>query len=138
MHQLVHEDLPEVKEIEFAEILSGITENELNRLVETINQSQKILILVGQLNPNPGLENALAMLVAKSGAVVLHEHLSNLSDPQFCGSIDSVMAAILEENPEDFHTDLLITLGGQLVSKSLKQFLRKNKPKQHWHLSLGG
>jgi 2-succinyl-5-enolpyruvyl-6-hydroxy-3-cyclohexene-1-carboxylate synthase len=33
---------------------------------------------------------------------------------------------------------LLITFGGQLVSKSLKQFLRKNNPAEHWHLSLGG
>ena len=32
---------------------------------------------------------------------------------------------------------MLITLGGQFVSKSLKQFLRKNKPTDHWHLSLG-
>lgn len=138
LHQLAEVVLPKVKVIELAEIQSEITENELTRLVETIKQSQKILILVGQLNPNPGLENALARLVSKSGAVVLHEHLSNLSDPQFCGSIDSVMAAILEENPEDFQPDLLITFGGQLVSKSLKQFLRKNKPQQHWHLSLGG
>ncbi|MDO9615037.1 MAG: 2-succinyl-5-enolpyruvyl-6-hydroxy-3-cyclohexene-1-carboxylic-acid synthase, partial [Bacteroidota bacterium] len=34
--------------------------------------------------------------------------------------------------------DLLISFGGQFVSKSLKQFLRKNKPAEHWHLSLGG
>lgn len=138
LHQLVEVDLPEVKEIDWAEIQSQVTENELSGLVETINQSQKILILAGQLNPNPGLENVISDFAAKSGAVVLHEHLSNLSDPQFCGSIDSLMTAIHIEKAEDFQPDLLITFGGQLVSKSLKQFLRKNKPTQHWHLSLGG
>jgi len=91
-----------------------------------------------QPQPNPGFENALASFAAKTGAVVLHEHLSNLSDPQFCGSIDAITTAILDENPEDFRPDLLISFGGQFVSKSLKQFLRKNKPAQHWHLSLGG
>ena len=138
LHQLVQEDLPEVKEIENAEILSGITENEGARLAETVSRSQKILILAGQLNPNPGLENALVGFAAKTGAVVLHEHLSNLSEPQFCESIDSIMAAVLDRNPEDFSPDLLISFGGQFVSKSLKQFLRKNNPAQHWHLSLGG
>jgi 2-succinyl-5-enolpyruvyl-6-hydroxy-3-cyclohexene-1-carboxylate synthase len=47
------------------------------------------------------------------------------------------MAAILEEKAEDFQPDLLISLGGQFVSKSLKQFLRRNQPMEHWHLSLG-
>jgi 2-succinyl-5-enolpyruvyl-6-hydroxy-3-cyclohexene-1-carboxylate synthase len=96
------------------------------------------LILAGQLNPNPGLENSISSFVAKTGAVVLHEHLSNLADPKFCGSIDTIMASIHEDQPENFQPDLLITFGGQLVSKSLKQFLRKNKPTEHWHLSLGG
>jgi 2-succinyl-5-enolpyruvyl-6-hydroxy-3-cyclohexene-1-carboxylate synthase len=138
LHQLADLHLPEVKEIERIETEFEITENELSRLTEIFRQSKKILILAGQLNPNPGLENAFAGLIAKTGAVVLHEHLSNLTDPQFCGSIDMLMASIQDENAEDFAPDLLITFGGQFVSKSLKQFLRKNKPQQHWHLSLGG
>jgi len=138
LHQLVQENLPEAKEIEMAENQFSLTEIEFSKLLEGFKQSQKIMILAGQQNSNSRLENALAQLVEKSGAVVLHEHLSNLSDQQFCGSIDSVLAAILEEPATDFHPDLLITFGGQFVSKSLKQFLRKNKPVQHWHLSLGG
>lgn len=138
LHQLIHAGLPEVKEIEWTKIQSGIAENELSCLLETIGQSQKILILAGQSNPNPELETALTKFVEASGAVVLHEHLSNLSNPSFCGSIDTIMAAILDENTGDFHPDLLISFGGQFVSKALKQFLRKNKPVQHWHLCLGG
>ncbi|MBV5316122.1 MAG: 2-succinyl-5-enolpyruvyl-6-hydroxy-3-cyclohexene-1-carboxylic-acid synthase [Prolixibacteraceae bacterium] len=138
LHQLVAAELPEINEIGIAEIQSCIAENELTRLAETINQSKKILILVGQQNSNPELGNILAEIVEKTGAVVLHEHLSNLSNPQFCGSIDTLMAAIQDENLEDFQPDLLISFGGQFVSKALKQFLRKNKPLQHWHLSLGG
>lgn len=138
LHQFLEAELPEVKEIREIEIQTLIPEKELTGLVKMINQSQKIIVLAGQLNPNPGLENLLAEFVEKSEAVVLHEHLSNLSDPNFCGSIDAIMAAILEENPENFKPDLLISFGGQFVSKSLKQFLRKNKPVHHWHVSPGG
>lgn len=138
LHKLIAAELPEIREIGIAEIQAFISENELSRLAESINQSQKILILVGQQNPNPELERILIDFVEKLGAVVLHEHLSNLSNPIFCGSVDTIMAAILEEKVEEFQPDLLISFGGQFVSKALKQFLRKNKPAQHWHLSLGG
>jgi 2-succinyl-5-enolpyruvyl-6-hydroxy-3-cyclohexene-1-carboxylate synthase len=138
LHKLVQEDLPEVKVIELTHIKYQVTESELVRLAETFSQSQKILILAGQLNPNPALENSLAKFVEKTGAVVLHEHLSNLSDSHFCAGIDLTMAGILDENIESYKPDLLINFGGQFVSKALKQFLRKNKPAEHWHLSLGG
>jgi 2-succinyl-5-enolpyruvyl-6-hydroxy-3-cyclohexene-1-carboxylate synthase len=136
LHHLIDEELPFVKEIGIIDSRVGIDGLELAQLAEAINHSQKTIILAGQLSPHQELENLLADFAAKTGAVVLHEHLSNLSDPQFCGSIDAIMAAIYE-NQEDFKPDLLITFGGQFVSKSLKQFLRKNKPAQHWHLSLG-
>ena len=138
LHQLVQIGLPEVKAIELAETKNGLAEDELMRLIETIGHSQKILILAGQQNPHPALGKALAGLVLKSGAVVLHEHLSNLDDPLFCGSIDVLMAGILDENIEAYQPDLLISFGGQFVSKALKQFLRKNKPLHHWHLSPSG
>lgn len=138
LHQLVEAELPEVKDIELAGSSCSLSEKEIAFLAGTISQSQKILILAGQLNPTPGLERALAGLVQKSGAAVVHEHLSNLFDPLFVGSLDALMASILEESPLNYQPDLLITFGGQMVSKSLKQFLRKNKPAQHWHLSPGG
>lgn len=138
LHQLLDAELPEVKEIAEVGIQTSVSENELVGLAEIVNRSQKILVLVGQMNPNSELESRLAEFVGKSGAVVLHEHLSNLCHPDFCGSIDALMAAILEDKPGDFRPDLVISFGGQFVSKSLKQFLRKNKPAEHWHLSPGG
>jgi 2-succinyl-5-enolpyruvyl-6-hydroxy-3-cyclohexene-1-carboxylate synthase len=138
LHQLIYSDLPEVKEIKIAEITSKIADNELIQLAGSFNSSQKILILAGQQNLNPGLENILVELATKTRCLVLHEHLSNLENPLFCGSIDTLMAAILDEKASAFQPDILITFGGQFVSKALKQFLRKNKPDEHWHLSLGG
>jgi 2-succinyl-5-enolpyruvyl-6-hydroxy-3-cyclohexene-1-carboxylate synthase len=136
LHQLIDAELPEVKDIAITSVKTKISEAELSGLAEIIGQSKKIMVLSGQLNPNQALEKALAAFVAKTGAVVLHEYLSNLHCEQFVGSIDALMASILEENTTDYNPDLLITLGGQFVSKSLKQFLRKNKPSEHWHLSL--
>ena len=136
LHQLIDAELPEVKDIAIAPAKPKISETELSGLAEIVGQSKKIMVLAGQLNPNPALERAITTFVAKTGAVVLHEYLSNLHGERFVGSIDALMAAILEENTTDYNPELLITFGGQLVSKSLKQFLRKSKPAGHWHLSL--
>ncbi|MGE5394776.1 MAG: 2-succinyl-5-enolpyruvyl-6-hydroxy-3-cyclohexene-1-carboxylic-acid synthase [Candidatus Saccharibacteria bacterium] len=135
LHQLVNATLPDVKTIELTDIPTCLKEDTLSELMDSVNQSQKILILTGQLNPDSGMNNILLAFVEKTGAVVLQEHLSNLSDEKFCGSIDLLMAGIHDEKMEAYQPDLLITFGGQFVSKALKQFLRKYRPSQHWHLS---
>jgi 2-succinyl-5-enolpyruvyl-6-hydroxy-3-cyclohexene-1-carboxylate synthase len=39
------------------------------------------------------------------------------------------------ENSTDLRPDLLVTFGLSFISKELKQFLRKNPPVKHWHVS---
>jgi 2-succinyl-5-enolpyruvyl-6-hydroxy-3-cyclohexene-1-carboxylate synthase len=135
LHQLVKMELPEVKEIELITTQSILSEDTQEELRQSVGHSNKTLVLAGQLNPDAKLNSILSAFVEKTGAVVLQEHLSNLSDTQFCASIDLLMASIHEENMEAYRPDLLITCGGQFVSKALKQFLRKHQPTEHWHLS---
>ena len=138
LHNFLEADLPDVKLIETSETELVLSETELEKLVDEVQLAKKILVLAGQQNPNPGLENSLAAFCEKTGAVVLTEHLSNLSDGQFCNNIDLLMPAIQNDEIESFQPELMISFGGTLVSKSVKQFLRKYKPAQHWHLSLSG
>nr|WP_319510144.1 2-succinyl-5-enolpyruvyl-6-hydroxy-3-cyclohexene-1-carboxylic-acid synthase [uncultured Draconibacterium sp.] len=135
LHNLLDAELPAVKAIDANESVLEIDTASLKKFATELNASNKVLILAGQQNHDQELENLLAEFIEKTGAVVLKEHLANLNDEQFCGSIDTMMAAILEDTPADFQPDILITFGGHFVSKSLKQFLRKNKAGQHWHLS---
>ncbi|HYQ57346.1 MAG TPA: thiamine pyrophosphate-dependent enzyme, partial [Draconibacterium sp.] len=135
LHDLLDEELPSTKAINTKESVLDLNKATLNKLAAELNSSKKILILAGQQNPDQKLEKLLAEFIEKTGAVVLKEHLANLNDESFCGSVDTIMAAILADDPADFQPDILITFGGHFVSKALKQFLRKNKAAQHWHLS---
>ena len=135
LHDLLDQKLPAVKAIGAKELVLDIGKSTLNKLVAEFDASKKVLILAGQQNTDSELEKLLADFIQKTGAVVLKEHLANLNDETFCGSIDTLMAAILSDVPADFQPDILITFGGHFVSKALKQFLRKNKANQHWHLS---
>ncbi len=136
LHVIVDEHLPTVKIISSTEISKEISEKELGNLTNEFNQAKKVLILACQQIPNPGLENLLIDFVENTGAVLLGEHLSNLNHSSFCNAVDLLMPSLLNDEIEDFQPDLLISFGGQVVSKSIKQFLRKYKPDNHWHLSL--
>lgn len=137
LHDLLDEDLPEVKNIEITETNTFLSKKELEKLAGIFNQAEKVLILAGQQNPNPHLENLLAEFAGKTGTVVLKEQLANLNHPDFCGSVDLLISSLLSESIADFQPGLLISFGGQLVSKPLKQFLRKNRPENHWHINNG-
>lgn len=104
----------------------------------SFNHASKILVLAGQMTPDPTLNALLAQLASTLYVVVLTETTSNLNDPQFVGCIDNVITTIREEEADHFMPDLLITLGDQIVSKMVKKFLRKASPAEHWHISPSG
>lgn len=135
LHKLTEEELPKVKVIELTEIKHTLAKSELAGLAELANGAQNIMILCGQMNPQAELDHSLSAFAQKTGAVVLHEHLSNLMDNNYCASVDMLMAALHEEDMTPYRPDLLISFGGQFVSKAIKQFMRKARPVEHWHLS---
>lgn len=136
LHDLLDQELPAVQIIEATASQSILTEMELDRLASVFNQTGQVMILAGQQFPDAELESLLTELSAKTGAVILKEHLANLNHQAFCGSIDLLIPALKQDRMEDFCPQLLITFGGQLVSKSIGQFLRSNKPCEHWHLTM--
>lgn len=137
LHDLLDVKLPSVKNIEVAATNTFISDNELKILADDFNRAEKVLILAGQQNPNPDLEKLLVSFAEKSGAVVLKEQLSNINSILFCESVDLLITSLLSDKIEDFQPDLLISFGRQFVSKPLKQFLRKNRPENHWHINNG-
>ncbi|MDD4224940.1 MAG: 2-succinyl-5-enolpyruvyl-6-hydroxy-3-cyclohexene-1-carboxylic-acid synthase [Mariniphaga sp.] len=136
LHQMIPKKLPPVKMMETAYAKRLIQENEWTEVIRIFNQAEKIWILAGQQPPDSKLEMLLGKLTKKTGAIVLKEHLANLNLPVFSCLPDLVFTAYLHRDPSVVIPDLIITFGGAIVSKSLKQFLKKNRPVHHWHLSL--
>ncbi len=98
------------------------------------NTAKRILILVGTRLPSPELEAQLAQLVKNHSAVVLCEVNSNLHNEKFFPHIDRYIFNFEDEDFKTYAPDLLITVGQNVVSKKIKQFLRKAAPKAHWHI----
>ncbi len=98
------------------------------------NLSKRILILVGTRDYSEELEMQLGQLVKNHSVVVLTEATSNITHSKFFSHIDRYIFNFSEEDFKTYAPELLITIGQNVVSKKIKQFLRKAKPKNHWHI----
>lgn len=100
------------------------------------SQAKRKLVLVGTLPPNTILHKYLEILAEDPSVMVLTETTSNLRDERFFNAIDQLILPI-EKNEElldEFQPDVMLTLGGMIVSKKIKAILRKRQPKHHWHI----
>ncbi|WP_077419384.1 2-succinyl-5-enolpyruvyl-6-hydroxy-3-cyclohexene-1-carboxylic-acid synthase [Chryseobacterium sp. JV274] len=105
-----------------------------SNLIAEWHTSQRIMLLVGTRDYSPELENQLTQLVKNHSVIVLSEANSNLHHEKFFKHIDRYIFNFTEEDYKTYAPDLLITVGQNVVSKKVKQFLRSARPKQHWHL----
>lgn len=103
-------------------------------LAGIISRSKKVMILASFGKPDSTLSSLLNQLSSFPQVIVLTETISNLHIDDSIPTIDRVLSVISDEEKSRFSPDLLITFGGSLVSRMIKQFLRKHTPLEHWSL----
>ncbi|SFZ94237.1 2-succinyl-5-enolpyruvyl-6-hydroxy-3-cyclohexene-1-carboxylate synthase [Flaviramulus basaltis] len=111
-----------------------IEEYVLQSCLEDWNSASKKMILVGVNYPNEIDKKWLEEIAQDDSIVVFTETTSNIHHPSFFSSIDQIIAPLSDEEKSQLQPDILVTFGGLIVSKKIKQLLRKYKPKQHWHI----
>lgn len=111
-----------------------LPENEIRILKEAWGSFDKILVITGLLHPNEELNAALNQLSEQGNVSILTETTSNVFGLKFNRSIDRLIAGI-EGEEEVFRPNLLVTLGGAVVSKKVKAYLRHYQPHEHWHIN---
>lgn len=116
------------------EIIGTKTIENSEELVSVWNSAKQKLIMVGVNEANSIDDKIVQNLANDPSVVVLTETTSNLHHPSFINSIDTLITPFENGDFEDFQPEILITFGGMIVSKRIKAFLRKYKPKQHWHI----
>lgn len=108
--------------------------DELQKYADVWNASTKKMVLVGEHFPDELLQTQLEHLVKDSSVLVLIENTANVSHSKFINSIDKLIFPLEDDELEKFQPDILLSLGGLIVSKKIKQHLRKFQPKLHWHV----
>lgn len=105
-------------------------------LAEKWNTADRKMILLGQQNSSERFTALLSELAADPSVCVLTECTSNSVHHRFNHCIDRSLAAIPKKELDGYRPDLLITFGGAVVSKRIKEFLRTSDSiKEHWNVS---
>jgi len=115
-----------------------INEDKAINFVKHWNSSAKKMVLVGVLTPNSVESQYIEWLAKAPSVVVLTETTSNLHHSHFIPYIDKLLTHT-EKDPtlkEALRPDLLLTFGGLVVSKKIKQFLRSYQPAYHYNVDL--
>lgn len=114
--------------------LLELPKSEIESLKTEWASYQKILVITGLLHPNEELNSILEQLSKSKNVAILTETTSNVFGEKFNRSIDRLIVGI-EGEEEKYRPNLLVTLGGPVVSKKVKAFLRSNQPDTHWHIN---
>ena len=137
LFQFTAEDLPDVRVITRYQGLN-VYDRQYDDLITRLNGYTKRMMVVGQMNLIYLFERKICKLLYKHFAW-LTEHTGNQTVPGIpVKNFDAIIYALPEEEQAKLVPDLLITYGGHVVSKRLKQLLRKHPPKEHWHVAADG
>lgn len=125
--------LPEVRVITRYQDL-----NQSNGLIEQLNQYDKCMVIVGQMNGDYQINSSNTDRLTNH-FIWLTEHIGNQATPgNPVRNFDAALYAMSKEKMNRMAPELLITYGGHIVSKRLKKFIRQHPPKEHWHVSPDG
>lgn len=107
---------------------------DIDSFVSKWNKYKKKMILIGGCDPNFIEQAILDALGNDNSVVVMTEVTSNTHHSNFITNIDTIITPFTDEDFTAFQPEILVTIGGMIVSKRIKAFLRKYKPKHHWHI----
>ena len=123
-------ELPDERIIRRYDTLEGDEVKELLR--STLSACKRRLVICGQTSPED------SMPTFPQAFVHCCESLCNSRRDSTIQHFDAILHAAAPEEQEALMPRLVITCGGHIVSKRLKQWLRRNPSLVHWHISPDG
>ncbi len=130
---------PERKIIQLQSVEATLPASTWDDLLAGWQRAGRKLVVAGLHPYNSQLTAALSAIqqnpeVAVIGDLTANIHQAGSRLHLWDMALGTKSSAILEA----LAPELLVTFGGQVVSKYLKLFLRKYKPRQHWHIDPAG
>ncbi len=106
-----------------------------HRLLTDWEGAGRKLIVVGYQPRDPALLAVLHRISTELAVPVLSEITGNIAENGvFITQSDALFGRPDAELAESLRPDLLLTIGGSLLARNLKTFLRHYPARQHWHI----
>ena len=123
--------------VPLSEPLFYFTAEALPSVRRMVRRDMRVLVVSGQMSSDEAV--GVAACLSGSRVAWLTEVLGNCpSASEAVRGFDALLYAAREEDLQALRPDLVITVGGHVVSKRLKQFLRRTPSLVHWHVSPDG
>lgn len=108
--------------------------DEIRKLSDIVAES-RVMFVAGFMPLDSRMQRAVADFCRMPNVVAMTETLSNLHLKDHACDIDAVLTAFPSDMPDSLAPDLVISVGGSLVSRKLKEYLRRNSSIcRHWSL----
>ena len=130
----ITEKLFELEKVVYDTSEEPILVDELQQYADIWNTSDKKMVLVGSSFPDELLQIQLNKITQDESVIVVTETTSNVYNAKFINSIDKTIFPLSDKELAALKPEILLTLGGMIVSKKIKQYLRKFQPRHHWHI----
>ncbi|MES2380438.1 MAG: 2-succinyl-5-enolpyruvyl-6-hydroxy-3-cyclohexene-1-carboxylic-acid synthase [Bacteroidota bacterium] len=125
--------IPEIELIQLETNKEKSVEFDTTKLSDAVVKSKKKIILVGQLLPNRALNKVLIALQEK-GFIILADVVSNQHENIWLKQFDLIIAQATKDTLQELEPDLIISLGGPVLSKALKLWLKQQQPSFHFRI----
>lgn len=127
-----HEVTPRIIEILTSDNFAN--KETYKHLAHKISES-KVLLVAGFSQPDARLQKAVVEFSRFGNVAVMAETISNIHFNHDAYSIDYTLTAFNNEILDKLAPDVIISFGGALVSRKLKEYLRRNSGRsQHWSI----
>ncbi|KEZ93172.1 2-succinyl-5-enolpyruvyl-6-hydroxy-3-cyclohexene-1-carboxylic-acid synthase [Nonlabens ulvanivorans] len=104
--------------------------------IDRWEKANRKLVILSTLNPDVFTQDQLNLITSDPTVLVISEVSSNIRHEKIIWGIDTLIAPI--ENDEDaiahLQPDMVVTIGGMIVSKKIKQYLRRFETQYHYHI----
>jgi len=137
LYKTIDKAIAEVKLVECADMEIRISTEQQATLTRRIAESEKVLVLAGQMAPNAALQQSLVDFATNDNVVVMTEAHSNLAHPDFVTTIDRLIMGFDKNEAEYIVPDILITIGHNIISRKIKEYIRTGQT-EHWHVDISG
>ncbi len=103
-------------------------------MIHKWNHAKRKMILIGVNSPDTIDQKWITHFADDPSVLVLTETTSNLHHQSHINCIDQLISTLDDKEFEVLRPDILLTIGGMVVSKRIKAFLRQYQPQSHWHI----
>jgi 2-succinyl-5-enolpyruvyl-6-hydroxy-3-cyclohexene-1-carboxylate synthase len=104
-------------------------------IITAWRKAKKRMVLCGQNSVDEKLNDLLKQLAIQNQTVVLAEPISNIKGENIISGIEQMMLIVESDNSTKYKPDILLSMGGPVVSKQLKLWLQKQPNLKHFRIS---